>query len=55
MINDAIIVDALVSVTVNGQRRPSTQHLQQSSRVHVNRYVQAAKTKEKVRRNLLDR
>lgn len=42
LINEAIIVDALVSVTVNGQRRPSTQHLE-SSRVHVNRYVQAAK------------
>lgn len=54
MINEAIIVEALVSVTVNGQRRPSTQHLQ-SSRVHVNRYVQAAKKKENERRNLLDR
>lgn len=26
-INDAIMVDALVSVTVNGQQRVSTQHL----------------------------
>lgn len=29
VINDAINADTLVSVTVNGQRRPSTQHLQQ--------------------------
>lgn len=43
VINDAINVDALVSVTVNAQWRLSTQHFTHSSRVHVNRYVQAAK------------
>lgn len=35
VINDAIIVDALVSVTVNGQQRPTLSICSRNQKVHV--------------------